>query len=445
MGGIYMRLAIISDTHLGDSMSVMAFKDPTSNEIQVGCKYNEFKEKVKGKFDGKKLDYLVLLGDILDFSVSSYSDTYAIGKFFFQKLKDDDIAEEIIYVPGNHDFDMWNTVEYQVNVTNPVLNGKAPRPFRMSVPGIIDDRKEAPKEGFSLFKVRENKENNKPKYAGLFLDHITNPPTAFNFVFPNLYLLTENETVLITHGQYLEAFWSILGKWGLKIIDGDLDIKNLSLLDLNEMVAIDFPLCQLSCSGIGQAGPLTTVIQKLEHEIKEHNVTRIETYFFRLQDTLKEIGYFKSIFGFVKKLVFKLVRNEALKKLSNLENTRYNTEFIEEPAVRERFKDFFNSTVYEIGEVKEKYCTDFPLPLRMIFGHTHQPIPWDSPKAPSIELPQLPKGTVFKMYNSGGWLNRIDKNLQPEFCGAEIFFYDTDEGFSSVNVGYDPENILARK
>jgi predicted phosphodiesterase len=53
-----------------------------------------------------KVDYLVLLGDIVDFSVASYREAYRQARCFFRRLQDDGLAEEIVYVPGNHDFDV---------------------------------------------------------------------------------------------------------------------------------------------------------------------------------------------------------------------------------------------------------------------------------------------------------------------------------------------------
>ena len=43
------------------------------------------------------------------------------------------------------------------------------------------------------------------------------------------------------------------------------------------------------------------------------------------------------------------------------------------------------------------------------------------------------------MFNTGGWLNKMDENNQPRFTGAEIFFYETGKGLSSESVGYTPE------
>lgn len=50
------------------------------------------------------VDYLVLLGDIIDLSVASYEDAYRDARAFFAALQRDGLAREVVYVPGNHDF-----------------------------------------------------------------------------------------------------------------------------------------------------------------------------------------------------------------------------------------------------------------------------------------------------------------------------------------------------
>ncbi len=427
-----MRIAIISDTHLGDTNSVMAFRDKTSGEIIVGSKYREFIKKVRDQFNGVQVDFLVLLGDILDFSISSYPEAYAIGQFFFQKLKDDNICREIIYVPGNHDYDIWHSVEYATNVTNRINNKKLPIPFRQSVPAILDDRQGTNMEGLTLLHVTPKNEDGGPKYAGLFMDNITDPPSHFNFVYPNIYLITHEESIIITHGQYLDVYWSVLGKWGLKIINGDLDLRDPRLMDLKEMVQVNFPLCQLNSSGLGQAGPLTFAIQKLEHEIKEKYFVRLNSYFYRLDKEIKEKH--KGLTRLFLRWALKLVKHEALKALSRTKPARYREDFQKNPAVCERTQDYYSSSIYEIGEIEKIYDVKIPFPTTMIFGHTHKPIPFGSSKAPLLDIVQLPEGKKLVMYNTGGWLSSMSHKKQPQFCGAEIFFYETGKGISSVSI-----------
>ncbi len=71
-----MKLAITSDLHLGDQLCSLVKWN--GNDFIEGPKYKEFREAA-----GTKNDYLILLGDILDFSVTSYENAYRAGKVFF--------------------------------------------------------------------------------------------------------------------------------------------------------------------------------------------------------------------------------------------------------------------------------------------------------------------------------------------------------------------------
>lgn len=438
-----MNAAIISDIHLGDSLSAMVYRD-MHGEIRVGDKYYEMRDRIRQRFpsDGESLDYLILAGDIFDFSVSSYSESYQMGKIFFQHLKDDHIAEQIIYLPGNHDFDLWNTVEYEVNVIHRIKENKTPLSFKMSVPAIIDCRRSSPIHGLTLHKVKPQLNN---CYGGLFLDNITTPSTQFNFAFPNLYIITDKETVIVTHGQYLEPFWSMMGEWSLRIFGDDIKLGSPGKMDIYETVSLNVLLSVMGCSALGQAGPLTPLIQKMQHEFKEHKLERIDNYLGKLG---KEMSKGKRWpFSLLLRAAWNVVKKEAVKQMSRVNEPRYNENFIYDPKVRERFANYFASTVLEIKELSQDYGIEIPLPEKMIFGHTHQPVGWDSPEAPGIYVPQLPEGHKIKLYNTGGWLHTIESDGVYNFCGAEIFFYSDNEidgqkGFFSETIGQELEEIF---
>jgi len=436
---------MISDTHFGDPMSVLAVKDPHTQQISLGSRYEEFRNAIHAAFNGKPLDYLVLIGDILDFSIAHYSVAYEIGKIFFQQLTTDNVLKkvgnkcgQIIYVPGNHDFDLWHTVEYQVNIINKIQDKKFASPLKMSVPVIIDNRKASPLHGLTLHNVHASTKKNTPKYGGLFLDQLTTPHIIFNFGFPNLYLINENETAIVTHGQYLDFYWSFLGEWTLKILKSDLDIKNTSLLNLVETVGINLPTSQLGCSSVGQAGPLTQVILELQQELKEHDVSRMDRYLTRIRKKIRE--KINGISGFIFNCAFNYIQGLLLKKLKHAEPARYRKKFLTDPVVKERFIRFYKSTIYEINELKNKYGVDIPVPTKFIFGHTHQPIPWNDPLELTMPCSEDSSEHSLLIYNTGGWLNHINKKKVLEFCGAEIFFFDSETGFSSASIGYDPRD-----
>lgn len=418
-----MKIAVISDTHFGDPMCSLIKRD-TKGNLAIGDKYPAFKDAV-----GQDNDYLILLGDILDFSIASYQEAYECAKVFFQRVQKDRITKEMIYVCGNHDFDLWDTVEYEVNVINRIKNGKLVRPFKKSVAGVIDDREKSTTNGFTLPGVREQKVRGKPKYAKLFLDRITKPETPFNFAYPNIYMVTKRgDSILITHGQYLEKYWALTGEWALKIAQEDLRIG--ASLSLKEMVGINFPLSQLACSGIGQAGPLTNVVQRVQREVKDGKLKRVKKYLDRLDnelDKLTRYPFYKMYLEWFTDLVSNNLKKMILEALENFEETRFNEEFIHKKEVQERFMNFYNASLIEIDHLNNKYGYNIPMPRYVICGHTHQPTPWGAEDAPKTAI----GGQPVTLFNTGGWLYKKEK----EFVGAEVFIYRSNVGsFESVPV-----------
>ena len=111
-----MRIAVISDTHFGDEHCTLVGVDRQGTP-EIGPAYRAFKNAVG------HADYLILLGDIFDFSVTSYENAYEQAKIFFKKVQEDNLVKQLIYIPGNHDYDIWHTVEHQVNVINQLFAG----------------------------------------------------------------------------------------------------------------------------------------------------------------------------------------------------------------------------------------------------------------------------------------------------------------------------------
>jgi predicted phosphodiesterase len=415
---ITMKFAIISDTHLGDPDSVLFLRN-RNDEFVPGPKYQQFVKEA-----GKGNDYLILLGDIMDFSIRSYDEAYKIARAFFLQVQKDKIADQMIYIPGNHDEDIWHTVEYEVNIMDRINKGKIPQKFKMSLPGVIDDRSSLKKERLLLPGVDEIEIEGKIGYGGLFLDKITGKgerQTRFNFVYPNLYVASDSGSVLITHGHYFETYWSLLSEWAPEIFENDLAVAVPMVL--KEMVSINFPMNQFSCSGVGQAGKLTDTIRKLQIDIRNHNLEFISQYLDRLVNKIAK--------NLIWKLVWKwVVKKQVLGSLGQVDDARYDKEFMNRPDVQNRFKRFYQRSCEEIKFLNKKYGYDLPMPQVVIFGHTHWPVAWDSGDL-SVQIPG--EGTI-RLFNSGGWLTRTLDAGTTEFCGAEVFKYETGSGFSSASI-----------
>lgn len=418
-----MKLSIISDTHFGDDSCLLVTNQGSS--FVEGQKYKDLVDAA-----GKENDYLVLAGDVFDFSIKDYATAYAYGQYFFQRIKQDGIAKEVIYLAGNHDFDMWNTVQYQRSIIKRIgsspQQGKPFGEFQHSVAGIIDDRQaSAPgQRGLMLNGVTRNA-GGQP-YGGMFLDNISNPPTSFSFAYPNLYIVTDNESVLVTHGQYLELFWAIVREIGLKLAYDDLKVGEV---DVEETVEMNFPLNQLACTGVGQAGVLTNVVRQVQLDVKGGRLGRVEKYLTRLKDEIDGLTHFGWIKEWIEDYLLGKAKDEVLNALGSIEQTRYSDEFIHKPAVKERFMRFYNSSRLELANINVKTNLAIPAPWRVIFGHTHQPIAWNDPDAPKLGTVSSSLLKPLVLSNAGGWIVEDNK-----FCGAEVFTYETGRGFGSVPI-----------
>ncbi len=427
-----MKLAMISDTHFGDRLCTLVDHD----QLKIGPKFEAFAQAA-----GQNNDYLVLMGDIFDFSISNYDTAYRRARVFFNLIKSRKIAKNIIYVPGNHDFDMWQTVQQQYKIIRQVRHGKEPRSIRWSVPGLIDDRTTSQNRGFQIPGVIDKPidPDRYPTGELLFLNGITkdgdDPDSLTNFyvVYPNLYMATDKESVVITHGHYLEAFWALSGEWLRKIAIEELANANA----VEDIVALNVPLCQLACSGIGQAGKLTELVVEIQDDIKKGSFRRVDGYIDRLDKALDDLTKAKLLdpkswaVEVFTDLISKFAKPRLKESLREIDDTRYDKGFESRKDVLNRFKNFYSASYREIKQLNDSAGYDIGQPRKMIYGHTHIPVKWGHPNAkPRV----VDNRKSVKMYNTGGWLWQKNASGALKFPGAEVFVYDSQEGFGSHRI-----------
>lgn len=432
-----MRVAIISDTHFGDDLCTLVV-EPPGQPPRIGPGYASLRRAIG------RVDYLVLLGDVLDFSVASFDKAYRHARVFFRQLQQDRLAGQLIYIPGNHDFDIWQIVEHQVNVINQLKQGEVPRAFKRSVPAVIDDRRLNPDQKFTLPDVTANPEwhDNRAKYGNLFLDHITRRPSrvpgaraegrklTFNFAYPNLYLVSDaGESVLVTHGHYFEAYWALAADW-LVGLGPDLPLERPGEPNLREFVGMNLPLNQLACSGIGQAEPLTDLVRRILREGEGRRATTLA----RCLAALERQGVagrprVSRVRRAAERYVLSYLTRWLLSSIETAEPARYSRLFMDRPQVRERFRRYLHYSQNELAQLSREHGIALPPPTHVVFGHTHQPIPWGTD-----ELVTEVDGRMVRFCNTGGWLRREEHDGTTSFVGAEVVLYETGRGFRSVSL-----------
>ncbi len=303
----------------------------------------------------------------------------------------------------------------------------------MSVPGILDCTGNRNSRPFILAGVTQNEEG--PQYGGLFLDNITSPRTRFNFAYPNLYLITESGNYLLTHGHYLEKYWSYTGELLMEIAQEDLQLGDE--YDLRELVGVNFPLNQLACTGVGMAGPLSRIARKVQREVKDKNLARVEKYLERLQKKLdKETNFpwYEVYKELITDKIFKEIKNSILDDLKKKQETRFSAEFVNNPEVHARFKRFYSSSLVEIDRLEFEEGIHIDPPTRVIFGHTHQPILLEEPRPPIARPFGETQSKPIYLYNTGGWLKKRDVSAQETFPGAGVFTLNGDNKLVSQEI-----------
>ncbi|MBF0473170.1 MAG: metallophosphoesterase, partial [Nitrospirae bacterium] len=267
-----MKIGIISDTHIGDKNSTI-IKGTTSGNYQTSDKFDALTSRIFDNNSNKPLDYLILNGDILDFAINSFHGACIQARPFFQKIKERKLADHIIYIPGNHDKDIWDALEWNVNVTMKMENNLDPTEFIRKQTGVLDLNIPFPdldtEKGFSLDKINNPSEDS--FIYGLFKDHKKEDQIQISIVYPNLYIKAGNENILITHGHLLEQAWTIASELFQGI--GGIPPK----VGLEEIEAYNTPITSMICTALGQSGNLTTLLAKLESQIYMDDYTLLET------------------------------------------------------------------------------------------------------------------------------------------------------------------------
>jgi hypothetical protein len=297
-----------------------------------------------------------------------------------------------------------------------------PEEFKHTAAGIIDTRSGGLKRELILDRVSLKRRNNVEQYGGLFFDNVTDPPKTFNFAYPNLYIVDDTQCVLITHGHYFEPYWSILGELVRIIAKEDLagiPFEKDSGGEMERMVELNFPLNQLACTGVGQAGALTDLARQIERDVADGKMDRVKSYLDNAGNEIFSLLHWGWVPGFIQKLLLKDAKGELLKLICRAGESHLKESFMNDPNVQERFKKYYTYCLSELESINARSGVQaIPPPARVIFGHTHDPIAW-------INTGTKVENVVLS--NTGGWV-REEKG----FHGAEIFTYESDKGFTSI-------------
>ena len=393
-----MKTAIISDTHLGNPKSRLT----KNNRFNPYGPYSKLRDAIRNYSNNNPLEYLILNGDIMDFSINSFHESINIARPFFQQLKLDNLVKQIIYIPGNHDKQIWDAVQWDTNVIGNLSKYKDPTPFRNIQAGLVDLSKRK-----KLF-LPQVTQNSKEKYGDFFLKGMFKNKNAclpISVVYPNLYLKRTNDTIIVTHGHMMELAWVLLSE----LLIGVSNIPNkITLENLEEW---NVPLTSMICTGIGQAGDVSKLMYRITLEAYDHKTETLKKVLNKVLPRIDELLKLPWILEGFDNIALNALGKMALSIASKTDDPRDNHNFLNDDESKNRFLTFFMATVEAMKKLNLKG------PIKILFGHSHIPIPATSPYSPKLSISNL------DFFNTGGWLD----------CKAEIFFIDNSQ-INSVSI-----------
>jgi UDP-2,3-diacylglucosamine pyrophosphatase LpxH len=406
-----MKIGFLSDIHFGDPSCRLVEKNEKTDTYQLAGTYQTLKDRIE-KFTGESpLDYLVLNGDILDFSVNSFEESCKAASPFFKAIKQDDLAKQIVYIPGNHDKYVWDAVEWEVSVIRRLKLHAEPEPFKKTQPCLIDHS-----QGRMVLPGVRPIKGTRDEYGTLFLEGLFEKDNALHIilVYPNLYIKTSSDIYLITHGHMLETAWVVLSE----LLSGEPElVKTPGVAQLEEY---NIPLTSMICTGVGQAGRVSDLFRTIQQEAKRGKITRLRSLLGNMIPRFGKVRELSWPAELLISILLRALRKAAVYIAKGVKDSRYDIAFFTRESVRRRFKTFYAASCAQ-AENEHKLAP----PNKMILGHTHEPF---SEKDP-MEIKDLPeiKGRKAFLYNTGGWLRAEGKS-------AEVFFLDDNGILSSSNI-----------
>ncbi|MBN2573005.1 MAG: metallophosphoesterase [Deltaproteobacteria bacterium] len=409
-----MRLAVISDLHLGEPRCSLVAKEGGQWRTEVGF------ERLTAAC-GQDNAYLVILGDALDFSVADYADVYGAAAAFFRQVAQARLAKRILYVPGNHDHTLWHIATHEANVIDQINEGKPPR-TRPTVAAVFDHHKDAEAD-VVLANVKPKPDGS---YGGLFLDKLAWPDAIpFVVAYPNLYVVDARGTAtLLSHGHYLESFWALTLDLSRHVFGQDLVLEGQEQPGIRDVVTVNFPLGELASSGIGQAGALTPLLRRIQAAASQSNPNAILPYIDALFGHLDQEIAFKGWSGWFKKKASGYVLERVKQRLVDWLRSPESTTSRDKPGFpsSQRLEAYLVSSMLEAAAIREEQGIDIPVPVRMVLGHSHVSIRLGKRRQVSTAL-----GRAIDVVNTGGWLGspQADGTVDRTKLDALVLKYDS--------------------
>jgi hypothetical protein len=423
-----LEYVCLSDLHLGARDSILTHIDAAgrvqSSPSDVLKSFAAAMRQTLAPLSQGKLPTLVLMGDALDFGLSSTGDvSHAFLRFidaFYPADAKPVFSEQVICMPGNHDHHLWRMAQdEQYLLTIEAGGNDAIGDDLVEITPLLGEPSAPCRFLTSLMRTRKHLAMAEVKIA-----------------YPNMGLInsTGKRAVVLHHGHYIDSMYRSLSRFRAWMTGNLEPLGKVAELEAQNGPWIDFLWSDLGSAGVIGRGAETLYETMLDagasHDLAESLAQRI----------MADLG---SSFGLRGDAVLPLVGHgittiELLRGLISLTAGRAAE------SQRDGYRSVLSSAEvtdlkwYLSGPVANQFKDerDGPLPeeLSFIFGHTHKPF--------HDQLAVRPYAKPVSIYNTGGWV--MDQPTRMVCQGAAAVLIDAHLNVASLRLFNDTVNNVVR-
>jgi len=351
------KVGVLSDLHLGEEDEGGTILNtrtrPGRKRIQELC------AMLKAEREDQPFDQLVLLGDILDFSLENVRDVYSAAKTVLEQLVPAAGCNDLLYVPGNHDHHIWAQIIEQELVVDP-LESCNPSGVAADYTGAVDEKLPA-------------------RFLDGLLPRSDEMKLQFMVKYPHHLVRAGGRLYFMTHGHFLDMAFRPVNLF-------------LEPRDLSELEQFNSGWLEAIWYHLGQAGRWGNFA---------------ESFYKRLSSLVSGPGRLPSAC----RLAYLLI-GIALRRLWR-DDIRLPFPAPREPrAAALRGKPVSSALKREISRYLQRYVLDWydsklgtgfryrrplPRPFTFVFGHTHR---YAGPGKHEVSV----RGQSYPILNTGGWI-----------------------------------------
>jgi predicted phosphodiesterase len=433
-----LRYVCLSDLHLGAGYSVLTgvdadgslTKTPSETLTALGDSLSEY----IAELDSREPPTLVLLGDILDLTFSSTAETVDTLIHFIRALfpppnKPSLLAKDILFVPGNHDHHIWQTVRDWYYIKHQLTTS----PVQAGPQAIIPH----PIEVTPLFNPNVTSE----LLNELIRIYLGRDDIEVTIAYPNYGDANDERCLLLSHGHYIDSVYRTMTSlnhwiWPDLVPDNleeyeEADLSWIADIERQNGTWVDFIWSGLGNTGLSRrtANELYSLMQDpgASHRFSRRIASKLLEF---LAEHLPVSPGAEFVEGVTAEHLARAGVDVTIGRAAEME--RYQFLNVMSDSSLEGLAWYLSGPLLQQVRRDDPELQLDSRDVTFVFGHTHKPFE-DRMVVPNYKR-------VVNVFNTGGWV--LDQPKMTPLQGAAAVFVDEELNVGSLRLFNDPVNDI---